>query len=424
MVPPKAIDRLLVSDTVNWDLPQLLALPKVVQVALKKAMEVLAKDRTQSMGELLMQMQNASAGNKQEKPSKEPKPKSEPKSKEGRKSRKKMSRWIPVMVAVLMLVCVVYCVQPVGKTMPTEDQPSQPWLALETPSQPVNRLVACGPNSTVCVTAKDTVLMRGFEKTFPQGGKVRAWKNIVSVSIGETHAIGLRKDGHMVTVGDCNYGTKMTVQYGPSAVVGSPTGEISTNIFDNTVQVEAGNMWTIGLKPDGTVVTAGSESLQEVNTWSNIVAIAAGVDHAVGLKSDGTVVAAGDNFHGKCDVTSWRNIVAISAGRYQTVGLKADGTVVMTGFKDKQDVSSWKNIVAVSAGKYHTVGLMADGTVIATGKNTHHQCEVGSWKNIVAISTGDNHTVGVKSDGTVVATGYNNAGQCDVSAWKNVRISE
>jgi alpha-tubulin suppressor-like RCC1 family protein len=56
--------------------------------------------------------------------------------------------------------------------------------------------------------------------------------------------------------------------------------------------------------------------------------VAAGNVHTVGLKSDGTVVAVGNNNNGECNVSSWTGIVQVAGGGYQTVGLKSDGTVV------------------------------------------------------------------------------------------------
>jgi hypothetical protein len=62
--------------------------------------------------------------------------------------------------------------------------------------------------------------------------------------------------------------------------------------------------------------------------------VAAGQVHTVGLKSDGTVVAVGHNDEGQCDVGGWTDIVQIAAGDSHTVGLKSDGTVVAVGRND------------------------------------------------------------------------------------------
>ncbi len=191
--------------------------------------------------------------------------------------------------------------------------------------------------------------------------------------------------------------------------------------------IAAGNLFTVGLQTDGTVVAIGYNQYGQcdVSDWRNIVAISAGEGHTVGLKADGTVVAVGMNEQGQCDVSDWRDIVAISAGAYHTVGLKADGTTVAVGCKNgvhggRCDVSDWNGIIAISAGVWHTVGLKADGTVVAVGDNEYGQCDVSDWKDIIAISSRGWHTVGLKTDGTVVAVGRNDEGQTCVSDWTDI----
>jgi len=51
----------------------------------------------------------------------------------------------------------------------------------------------------------------------------------------------------------------------------------------------------------------------------------------VGLKSDGTVVTAGNNDYGQCDVNGWYDITQVAAGGWHTVGLRSDGAVFATG---------------------------------------------------------------------------------------------
>ncbi len=188
--------------------------------------------------------------------------------------------------------------------------------------------------------------------------------------------------------------------------------------------ISAGNVHTVGLKTDGTVVATGNNDRGQCNVtdWTDIVAVSAGGWHTVGLKADGTVVATGEDDSGQCNISGWADIVAISTGGWYTVGLKADGTVVATGENDSGqcNVSGWKDIVAIAAGHWHTVGLKADGTVVATGENEFGQCNVDGWTDIVSVSAGVSHTVALKADGTVVATGSNAAGQCDVTGWKDI----
>jgi alpha-tubulin suppressor-like RCC1 family protein len=178
------------------------------------------------------------------------------------------------------------------------------------------------------------------------------------------------------------------------------------------VQVSAGYDHTVGLKADGTVVAVGRDVKWQcrVGGWTDIVQVSAGYDHTVGLKSDGTVIAVGANWWGECYVGDWTDIVQASVGYGHTVGLRPDGTVVAMGLNrnGQCDVANWTDIIQVSAGWDHTVGVKSARTVVAVGESCGGQCDVGNWTDIVQVAAGDGHTVGLESDGSVVA-----AGGCD-----------
>ena len=254
---------------------------------------------------------------------------------------------------------------------------------------------------------------------------VGRWTNIVEVSAGGRHTVGLLRNGTVAATGansngQCNSHAFQGVYYG--SVIGS---YLDSNFpWADIVAVSAGEYHTVGLRSDGTVVATGANSSGQCDTsdWADIVAVSAGKNHTVGLRSDGTVVATGANDDGQCRTDSWTNIVAVSAGAYHTAGLRSDGTVVVTGLNDRRQcrTDTWTNIVAVSAGEYHTAGLRSDGTVVTTGWNANNQCETDNWTDIIAVSAGGNHTVGLCSDGTVVATGANYCDQCDVDGWANI----
>ena len=268
------------------------------------------------------------------------------------------------------------------------------------------KTISVSNSHTVGLKADGTVVAVGYNRY----GKcnVDSWTDIIAVSASDYHTVGLKADGTVVAVGDNSY------------------GQCDVDGWTDIVAVSAGNVHTVGLKADGTVVAVGDNSYGkcDVDGWTDIIAVSAGFGHTVGLKADGTVVAVGYNRYGKCDVDGWTNIVAVSANDYHTVGLKADGTAVAVGDNSygKCDVDGWTDIVAVSAGDVHTVGLKADGTVVAVGDNSYGQCDVEDWTDIVAVSAGNVHTVGLKADGTVVAVGDNSYGQCDVEDWTDIKV--
>lgn len=247
------------------------------------------------------------------------------------------------------------------------------------------------------------------------------YSGAVKIAMGTDYSYVLYPSGNV----SCCGGAQMEAnQYLPYVPYIFDPGDVSE--WKNIVDISAGYYHAVGLKADGTVVSTPFRGdptdypyagATYVSSWKNIVAISAGYFHTVGLKSDGTVVSTKyiykDDIYnfGQCDVNDWSDIVAVSAGLYHTVGLKKDGTVVAVGNNSNGqcDVNDWSDIVAVSAGLYHTVGLKKDGTVVSTefrGKPYYGECEVSDWTDIVAISAGASHTVGLKKDGTVVATEY------------------
>jgi hypothetical protein len=106
---------------------------------------------------------------------------------------------------------------------------------------------------------------------------------------------------------------------------------------------------------------------------SNVVAIAAGDVHSLALKSDGTVVAWGDNLAGECTVPpGLTGVIAIAAaGVYddwegrslgRSLALKSDGTVVAWG--DNEDGAftvpgGLTGAIAIAAGGYQSLALVA-----------------------------------------------------------------
>ena len=268
--------------------------------------------------------------------------------------------------------------------------------------EPFMSFISVNRTHVVGLNANGRVSTLGFDTD--RRLNVGEWRDIIAVSAGGSHTIGLRADGTVIAVG------------GTSNFRGIDT-------WQDIIAVAAGFSHTVGLRVDGTVVATGDGNRNgqlDVDNWRDIVAISAGFMYTVGLRADGTVMAVGSNRDGQLNVNGWRDIVAISTAENHTVGLRANGTVIVVGNNSsgQLDVSDWHNIVAVSAGMSHTVGLRVDGTVVAVGANSHGELDVDGWDNIVAISAGGNSTVGLRADGTLVGAGRNGHRQLDFSRWR------
>ena len=136
-----------------------------------------------------------------------------------------------------------------------------------------------------------------------------------------------------------------------SFVTKDNNGQCDVDSWTDIVAISAGQYHTVGLKTDGTVVAVGENSYGQcdVDSWKNIVSICTGEDHTVGLRSDGTVVATGKNGSNQCNVKSWKDIVSIGIGTdgISTVGTKSDGTLRSTSKWVNKEFSNYRLFASV-----------------------------------------------------------------------------
>ena len=92
-----------------------------------------------------------------------------------------------------------------------------------------------------------------------------------------------------------------------------------------------GTVTAVGTTNDMTVTIENAYGRLNVSDWTDIVAVSGDDFYSVGLKADGTVVTAGLNRHGRCHVTDWTDIAAVWADYDFTLGLKSNGTFVLAG---------------------------------------------------------------------------------------------
>lgn len=245
------------------------------------------------------------------------------------------------------------------------------------------------------------------------------WSDVVAVSMGgNVHALGLKLDGTV------EYVENKATEYGDGYAY-----PIDVSDWTDIVSISAGPRHAVGLKSDGTVVATGRnddlyQGQCDVSDWKDIVAVSVGSYFTAGLKSNGEIVLAGETALYNSfvsDACYWTDITAISTGEDYIVGLKSDGRVVSAGrgtFGETK-VSGWTDIVKISTGDYHTLGLKADGTVVSVGRNAEKQREVSGWNDIVAITAGYGFSLGLQSDGTVVCAGSRSN---EISDWTNIRL--
>ena len=272
----------------------------------------------------------------------------------------------------------------------------------------VRSSIAAGTSHAVVLRKDGTVATVGSD--YYAQCRVSDWKDIVSLAAGGNFTAGLRADGTVLIAGP------------------SQTLRKEIALWSGIVSISVGDSYVAGLRYDGTIMIAGwYQSYERVmRTWKDVVALGEGGASAVGLLSDGTVEALGDNDYGECNVYEWRDIVSVAAGGSHTVGLRSDGTVMAVGSNDKGQcsVTKWQDVVAITAGENHTVGLCSDGTLVAAGWKQSERKTISWQKNIVAIASGKDFVLCLRSDGTLVAIGDNSSGQCNVSGITDIRMPE
>lgn len=197
--------------------------------------------------------------------------------------------------------------------------------------------------------------------------------------------------------------------------------------FKDVIAVCSNQDVAVGLTDNGKVICKDIDTREIINgksryggtlIWKDIVAIDAGDTQIVGLKSDGTVVSAGSEKEGQLNVDDWKDLVAVSAGQNFTCGLKADGTVVTTmpeewvnddlfRWNSGIPVANWDHIIAISAGDCQIVGLKDDGTVLysCTEGFNDQLCDVLNWTDTIAVASGLGEVMALRSDGTLLVAG-------------------
>ena len=85
------------------------------------------------------------------------------------------------------------------------------------------------------------------------------------------------------------------------------------------------------VRKDGTVLAAPDELAGLIGNWTDMAKIAIGDRWALGLKRDGTVLSAGFAGAVPPDVSGWKDIADLDAGSDYCVGIRSDGTAVFAG---------------------------------------------------------------------------------------------
>jgi len=142
------------------------------------------------------------------------------------------------------------------------------------------------------------------------------WRNIVSISAGASHLVGLKADGTVVGDGEsCN-------------------GELdSLNEWPNTAMAAAALMGTYGVAEGGEyLVSHYSYESDESDEWKDVRFMDASATLVVGVRSDGTVISAPSEYR-----YSWDDVPSYDLSDWRDIGLSPDSEVFVD-FVDEDTV--------------------------------------------------------------------------------------
>lgn len=222
---------------------------------------------------------------------------------------------------------------------------------------PPVRAIAAGDARSLALTNESEVVAWGRDSILPKElrrdpSDARAEHRACAIAAGKDHSVAAR--GRACTV----------VAWGESAlpsVVRNPG-------LSFVAQLAAGDVHTVALREDGSVVSWGQPTSKETNfidvvslpaNLKDVIQIAASGLHSLALKSDGTVVGWGSNTFGESTPPrGLRGVVAIGAGGDRSFAIKSDGTAVAWGRSESAQPilpAGLTGITAMALGPDHAV---------------------------------------------------------------------
>lgn len=284
------------------------------------------------------------------------------------------------------------------------------WKTVYVPPKPsAEKLIILSQSKLATLNPKTHVLT-----LYNQFERLLTMANVRQFSMSTSHWVALMTDGH-VEAGDDN-----TYQ------------QCAVTDLNNVSFVHASSTCTY-LIVDGLVIVRGYSVFEKaLSMWSDIVQIAAGEKHVVGLRTNGEVLIAAsdsapedmrahlvrrtpaDYIHTYRAPDSWQNVIAVEAGAEYVLALTADGEVHALGMISGAPLSpAWSEpIVSIAASRTHAIGLTGGGTLLFAGKAHSHsrfaanlEAATQGWSQLTAVSAAGTIAAGVTEAGELLLAG-------------------
>lgn len=193
------------------------------------------------------------------------------------------------------------------------------------------------------------------ERIYTAGGKQRVWEITTDYRLrtGEStldwiypQDIGPEQLSHVAAVADNASRLLLLTDDGKVFAAGwqqdgEEEPEPDWEKWTNVVSLEAGSCRfaedgeirsaCAAVRKDGTVLAAPAELDGLIGSWTDMAKIVIGENWVLGLKRDGTVLSAGLAGTNPPDVSGWSDIMDLGTGRGYCVGVKSSGSLVFAG---------------------------------------------------------------------------------------------
>jgi Regulator of chromosome condensation (RCC1) repeat len=215
---------------------------------------------------------------------------------------------------------------------------------------------------------------------------------VIAVDASDMHTCAIRPDGTLACWGDNEYGESIP-----------PAGTFTS--------VSAGGWDTCAIRPDGSAACWGFDENGETKPPEGPFAeVSVGVMHACGLRIDGTIVCWGNDTAGETKPPAG-TFTHVAAGAYFTCAVRADGTVACWGDDEAgQAQAPGGTFTTISAGAYVACGTRTDGSIACWGDDSYG-LRLPPAGSFMAVGVGVLLACGIRTDGTLACWGNGDVGR-------------
>lgn len=222
--------------------------------------------------------------------------------------------------------------------------------------------ISAGRNHTAGLTAEGAVVIAGDNTMFQHS--LDAWRNesIVEISSGDYFTVGLTSRGRVLNAGwTYSDAYKYFMPWDESINIHNIDLDyhLQSSEWRDIVSISAGADHVIGLKADGTVVGGGESCNGEqdsLSDWPDVAVIAAGLMGSYGVAQDGSYLDADYPYSSE----EWTGTLFMDASATIVAGVRLDGTVISS---PAEYSSFWDDVPCYDLSDWNDIGLSSDSEV-------------------------------------------------------------